>query len=221
MTALALPDQRDERASPVPGGYLVTRSPGARVCEPFSPTFEARQVREGTPQAVCRYGGSGAVIGRLDPLAADRPVVRDLEGRSRLSDALRIFSGFNGHDTHWTRFAVPMPGAKRPSCPRYAREGGAPGRAQWLAPLAATRADPRTCSALRVRPRTATSKTTRACRPCIPPARARPALCPTGDRYARSGLRQLATPRPGAAPSPLPPRRSRTRPQAIAHRPAH
>lgn len=220
MTALALPDQRDERASPVPGGYLVTRSPGARVCEPFSPTFEARQVREGTPQAVCRYGGSGAVIGRLDPLAADRPVVRDLEGRSRLSDALRIFSGFNGHDTHWTRFAVPMPSAPRPSCPRCAREGCAPDRAQWFAPLAATRADPRACSALLVRPRTATSTAAGACRPPRAP-RERPDRCLTGERHARTSRRRSVTPRQGAAPSPLPPRRSRTRPQAIAHRPAH
>ena len=164
---------------------------------------------------------AGPLLTVIDPLAADRPVVRDLEGRSRLSDALRIFSEFNGHDTHWTRFAVPMPGSPRPSCPRCAREGCAPDRAQWLAPLAATRADPRACSALRVRPRTATSKTTRACRPCTPPARARPALCPTGDGYERSGLRRLATPRQIAALPSLQPHRSRTRPRAIAHCPAH
>lgn len=66
------------------------------------------------------------MIGRFDPLTANRPVVRDLEGRARLGVGPRIFFGFNGHDTHWSRYAVPMPGAKRPSRPRCAREGCAP-----------------------------------------------------------------------------------------------
>ena len=152
----------------------------------------------------------------IEPLAADRPGVRHSEDHARPGVEPKAF---NGHDTHWTRFAVPMPGAPRPSCPRCARGICAPGRAQWLAPLAATRANPRTCSALRVRPRTATSKTTRACRPCTAPASARPARCPTHDRHARSRLRRFATPRLDTAHPTRQPRR--TRPRAIAPGPAH
>ena len=165
--------------------------------------------------------GSGAVTGCFDSLATDRPVVRDSEDRAQRGVGPGIIFGFNGHDTHWTRYAVPMPGAPRPSCPRYAREGCAPERAQWLAPLAATRADPRTCPALRVRPRTATSKAARACRPSTAPVRGRPAPCTTGDRHARAGLRRSATPRPGAVHPTRQPRRSRTRPRGGASCPAH
>ena len=160
---------------------------------------------------------AGPLLTVIDPLAADRPGVRHSEDHARPGDEPKAF---NGHDTHWTRFAVPMPGAKRPSCPRYARDGCAPDRAQWLAQLAATWADPRACSALRVRPRTATSMAAGACRPPRAP-RKRPDRCLTGERLARTSRRRSGTPRQGAAPSPLPPRRSRTRPQAIAHRPAH
>ena len=116
--------------------------------------------------------------------------------------------GFNGHDTHRHHFVVPMPGAMRPSRPRCARERAVPEPAQWLAP----RADPRACSALRVRPRTAT----RAPCPCTP--RERPALCLTGDRHARMGLRGAPT-RRGEAPHTH--RRSRIQPRGRAPCTAH
>ena len=115
---------------------------------------------------------------------------------------------FNGHDMHGHHFVVPMPGAVRPSRPRCARERAVPERAQWLAP----RADPRACSALRVRPRTAT----RAPCPCTP--RERPALCLTGDRHARMGLRGAPT-RRGEAPHTH--RRSRIQPRGRAPCTAH
>ena len=153
-------------------------------------------------------GGGGAVTGRFDSLVADWPGVQDPGDRARRGVGPKAF---NGHDTHWTRYAVPMPGAPRPSCPRCAREECAPVRAQWLAALAATRADPRTCPALRVRPRTATSTAARACRPGTAPARRQPALSLTGDGHAPMDLRRLATPRPSAAHPTRQPRRSRTR----------
>ena len=140
-------------------------------------------------------GGGGAVAGRCSgtPLA--------VPGRALGRD---FFYGFNGHDTHWSRVAVPMPGAMRPSCPRGPRERGAPHRAQGRAAPAATRADPRACSALRVRPRTPTSKAARACRPCT--------------ASVRMDLRRGATPRQGAAhPTPQP----RRRPRGIAPCTAH
>ena len=180
----------------------VRRSPCQRV-EHVPPPRRRKDAAVG--------GGSGAVTGRFDSLAADRPGAQAAEDLARRGVGLSIFFGFNGHDTHWTRYAVPMPGAPRPSCPRCAREGCAPVRAQWLAPLAATRANPRTCPALRVRPRTATSTAARACRPGTPPARGRPALSLTGDGHAPVDLRRLATPRPGAAHPTRQPRRSYTR----------
>lgn len=205
---------------------------GCRACTPRGEVWRVpRQRVEHIPPPRRRRdaavgGGGGAVTGRFDSQTADRLVARDSEDRARQGVGLRIFFGFNGHDTHWARSAVPMPGAPRPSCPRCAREECAPVRAQWLAALAATRADPRTCPALRVRPRTATSKAARACRPGTPPARARPALCMTDDRHARSDLqrsdlRRLATPQPSAAHPTRQPRRSRTRPRGGAPCPAH
>ena len=153
MTALALPDQRDERASPVPGGYLVARSPEARsgfevcrglwllyrgvrwrrvvdfvrrdlrkraadtprVCESFSPTFEARLVRD-------RPG--------------DEP------------------KAFNGRNTQ--TFGLP---GLRPVAPSLRSGYGRPPHGgRWCAARTVTRATLGTCSVLERRPREATSK---------------------------------------------------------------
>ena len=157
-----------------------------------------------TVRRITRQHTERAMAERFDSLAAHRLVARDLADHARQGVGRGIFFGFNGHDTHWTRVAVPMPGAMRPSCPRCARERGAPHRAQGRAALASTRADPRACSALRVRPRTAASKAARACRPCTAPA--------------RMNLRRGATPRQGAAhPTPQP----RCRPRGMAPCTAH
>ncbi len=202
-----------------PGADWVRLTVGA-VCRVASPSLLV-------VRGQCRTEGSGVLGHRLTadelPRLADGctactlrdgawcfgSLARDAEARGGQGVGPRGSRGFNGHDTHRNRYAVPMPGAMRPSRPRCARERAVPEPAQWLAP----RADPRACSALRVRPRTAT----RAPCPCTP--RERIALCLTGDRHARMGLRRWATPRQGAVhPTP---RRSRVRPWGTARCTAH
>ena len=170
----------------------------------------ARQTSRGrlrTVRRITRPRAERTVTGRVGCTLRDGAwcfgsPARDAESRTE-GIGPRGFHCFNGHDTHLHHAVVQMPGAMRPSRPRCARERGAPERAQWLAP----RADPRACSALRVRPRTAT----RAPCPCTP--RERIALCLTGDRHARMGLRWAPTRRGEAPPTH---RRSRIQPRGRA-----